>query len=58
MRQSNTFVDVAELLPNYSISSYGEREEWNQQVGLHEKWQVLAEIWPVVEGSKWTYVGD
>ena len=38
------------------------RQEWKQHVGLYEKWQALVgrwqEILSVVEGTKWTRVGD
>ena len=44
------------------FTKYEGREEWNQHVGIYEKWWALvgtrAKISPVAEGIKWTFVGD
>ena len=55
-------VEWNSIIAQWFNTKYEGREEWNQHVGLCEKWWALvgswAEILPVVEGTKWTCVGD
>ena len=55
------FVERNSIIAQWFIKYEG-REEWNQHVGLYEKWRALvggwAKISPVAEGTKWTCVDD
>ena len=51
------FVEHNRIIAQY-FNKYEETEERNQHIGLYEKWQTLAEILPVMEGTKWIHVGD
>ena len=57
MQDKQYFAERIRIISQY-FEKYEEREEQNQQVGLHEKWQALAKFSPVEEGTKWTHVCD
>ena len=52
MRWYNSyFIERSRIIAQY-FDKHEEREEQNQQVGLHENWQTLADILPVAVGTK------
>ena len=61
METRRYFVSIARIIMKYQ-QVHEERERWNQLTGLHGKVagysQSWAKILPVVEGTKWTCVGD
>ena len=55
------FIEQNSVIAQWFTKNEG-RQEWNQHIGVYEKWQTLiesqAEIPPVAEGTKWKCVDD